>query len=175
MAIMSGCFRLREIALFMKVNGEELRAALQIQRKDVPSHVTVRNIMMGVSIEGLIDAFNRWARPTDALQPAEIISLDGKALKSTVVEHDNNLQDFACIVSAYVQRLGVVIAGASFHNRSRSEVAVVQHLIEQLNTRGAILTLDALHSTKKRSRRSSTVAMTTSSPSRRTVGSSTLR
>ena len=173
MAIMSGCYRLREIGFFLESNADELRAALGVNWKRMPTFVTVRTILMHIPLEDLSAVFNRWARQRGAITPHEIINLDGKALASTVVEHDNALQSFACVVSAYCQRRGVVIASKNYNNGKCSEVGVVQALIEELDVRGAILTADALHTSKKPSRQSSKAVTTISSASNATAMRST--
>jgi hypothetical protein len=152
MALMSDRVSLREIGTFMTDNRDDLCDALHVKPR-VPSYVTVRTIMRNVSLEHLNAAFNRWAHQDDRLQPNEILSFDGKALGSTVTDPETSLQNFACIVSAYCQRRGTVLGTKHYNNAERSEVAVVRELIEDLDIHGAVITADALHSTKKRSRR----------------------
>lgn len=160
MAMMSGNTTLRPIAAFLKANQEELCSVLGLQKQRVPGYCTVRTLIAQVDSNQLLEAFTRWAQARCQMQPEELICVDGKALRSTVSDHDNALQDFAAVVSAYCQRSGMVIGARAYNNAERSEIDVVTELITHLGINGALISADALHSTKKRSRRSSTQATT---------------
>lgn len=163
MAMMSRCHGYREIATFLSANATELFEQLQLKRRVMPSHVTIRTVLMHLDVEALIAAFGKWARQHVRLKRGDVVACDGKALASTISNYDNALQDFVCLVSLFSQRQGAVVAVADYHNGRSSEVPTLRQLLETVDYTGITYTMDALHAQKKRSSRSSTPVMRTSS------------
>lgn len=91
----------------------------------------------------------------------EWLAIDGKSLKNTVSHHDQAEPNFISFVSLFSQERGVVVGIQEMENKKESEITVVRTLLESLNLKGYVLSLDALHCQKKPLRRSSTVVMTT--------------
>ena len=152
MAIMSGHYGYREIARFLKANRDELTAQLHLKRKQMPSHVTIRTVLMKLDFQALNEAFEHWARAHLQVAPGDWVAVDAKAIRSTVTNYDNAYQDFVCLVSAFAQAEGTVLAMARYHNKATSEVSVTRELIttlvEALDLEGVVFTLDALHCKK---------------------------
>lgn len=163
MAIMSRCHGYREIATFLSANATELCKQLHLNWRTMPSHVTIRTVLMHLDVEALIAAFEKWARQHVQLKRGDVLACDGKALASTVSNHDNALQDFVSLVSIFTQRQGAVVAVASYHNGQSSEVPTLRHLLQTVDHTGVTYTMDALHAQKKRFSRSLTPATSTSS------------
>jgi hypothetical protein len=86
------------------------------------------------------------------LQPGDLLSIDGKALGSTVEHYNDAYQDFICLVSAYAQRQGAVVAIARYHNGHTSESVGVEQLIQALDLHDATISVDALHCKKNTQR-----------------------
>lgn len=132
--------------------------------------------MQAVDFEALTAAFRAWA--AGKLPDDEILAVDGKAVRSTVTDHDGPGQDFVALVSAYGVHSGIVASATRFDNGKQSEIAAAQALIadlaEALDLTGVTVTLDALHAVKKRSATSQTPVATGSSRSRATAAASTL-
>src|SRR5690606_20839545 len=82
MGIMSGCCAYREIGRFIRHNQQELICCLGLGRRQLPSHVTVRQVLPHVDFKALAAAFRRWA----AGQGRRVVSVDGKSLRATVSE-----------------------------------------------------------------------------------------
>ncbi len=80
------------------------------------------------------------------------IAGDGKSLRNTVSNHDNQQQSFINIVSPFSQQQGTMVATAIMDNKKESEIGVIQQLISQLKLENHIFPLDALHY-QKNSRR----------------------
>lgn len=148
MGMMSGYHGYRELARFMRHNQQELIDYLQLKKSRVPSHVTVREILLHLDFEQLNQAFTRWSSQFVDWS-AQWLSIDGKSLKSTVSAYDSKEQNFVMLVSAFSQQTGLVRQVVRMENGKSSEIASVQDLIEQLETKGLLLTLDALHCQKK--------------------------
>jgi hypothetical protein len=87
------------------------------------------------------------ARPVGQTPPASY-SLDGKSLKSTLSDYPESYQDFVAMVQVFSHQSQLVVGLQAFHNGKQGEAQVVRDLIEKLDLKGAILTMDALHSQK---------------------------
>lgn len=148
MSLMSGYCAYREIGRFLRGNRAELVDCLRLGRQRLPSHVTVRHLLMHVDFEALAAAFRGWAAPA-AGAAGRWLSIDGKSLRSTVREQGNARQDFVVLVSAFCQQTGLVEAAGRFGNGGQSEIGSVRELLGRLRGRGLLLTLDALHCQKK--------------------------
>ncbi|AKD02977.1 ISAs1 family transposase [Pontibacter korlensis] len=145
MSIMSGYCAYREIGRFISHNQQELTACLGLGRKRLPSHVTIRQVLTHVDFQALAAAFRRWA----AGQGRRVVSIDGKSLRSTVSEHANERQNLVVLVSAFCQQTGLIEEVGRFENARQSEIGSVRDLLDRMQQRGLLLTLDALHCQKK--------------------------
>ena len=119
---------------------------------------------MGLDFDHLNRAFQAWAAQHLRVPTGSWVALDAKAIRSTVSDYNSAYQDFVCLVSAFTQQQGLVLASARYHSKATSEVVVtrtlIETLVEALGLKGVVFTLDALHCRKKPSRRSSIAAMT---------------
>jgi hypothetical protein len=159
-AALSGHTKYREIGVFLTAHRDRLCSWLGVKKR-VPSYVTVRDVLRRVDNTALSAAFIAWAGERVGVQANDLIAIDGKALRSTVVEYDSAQQDFVSVVSAFSQRCGAVLAVERFRNADSSEISAVEAIIELLECTGATISLDALHCKDTSSGRSSTAAMTT--------------
>lgn len=148
MSMMSGCFAYREIGRFMRHNQAELVYCLGLSRQQVPSHVTIRQLLLRLDFNALAGAFRRWAGGQGPRQ----LSIDGKSLRSTVSEHGSEHQNFVALVSAFCQQTGLIEEVERFENGKQSEISSVRHLLGRIQQQGLLLTLDALHCQKKQLR-----------------------
>jgi hypothetical protein len=175
MAMMSGHHGYRPTERFLRDNADDLRRWLDWPRKAMPSNVTLRAVLQALDFEALASAFRAWA--ADRLPDGEVLAVDAKAIRSTYTGHDGAQQDFACLVSAYGVRSGLVASATCYRNGETSEIAAAQDLIADLaaalDLRGVTVTLDALHGVKKRSAPSRARAASGSSSSSATAGGST--
>jgi hypothetical protein len=114
----------------------------------MPSHVTIREIIMHIDFDALNHAFYRWASSYVKIRKNEWISIDGKSIKSTLEDYNTSYQNFVSLVSVFTQKRGQVLKTSAFENKKKSENSVVQQLIELLDLKGVIITLDALHCKK---------------------------
>lgn len=148
MSIMSGCCAYREIGRFIAHNQQELVACLGLGRRQLPSHVTVRQLLLHLDFNALAAAFRRWAGAQGQAY-GRSVSIDGKSLRSTVSGHDSQQQNFVVLVSAFCQQTGLIEEVERFENGKQSEIGSVRGLLSRMQQRGLLLTLDALHCQKK--------------------------
>ena len=147
MSIMSGRFGYREIASFARANSGDLSGPLQFKGR-IPSHVTIREVIMNVDFDALNSAFHQWALGYVTIDKKEWLSIDGKSIRSTVEEYNNSYQNFVSLVSVFSQKRAQVLKTAVFENKKSSEIPVVQQLIQALDLTDVVYTLDALHCKK---------------------------
>lgn len=148
MGIMSGRFGYREIASFAKANQNELASRLKLKKSKIPSHVTIREILINVDFESLNKAFSQWASGYVPIKKQDWLSIDGKSIKSTVDSYSTSYQNFVSMVSVFSQKRGQVIKTASFENKKIGEASVVQEMLEMLDLQDVVFTFDALHCKK---------------------------
>ena len=148
MAIISGHQGLKGFARFMKANEAELSGTFGLKH-GVPSFGTVRTLLQIVKPEELAKKFAHWMEKYLPLEAEVWLTLDGKALASTVRSPHNSLQSFVYVVSTFAQRSGLVHQMSSFESGKAYEAEAVRQMIEKLGLKGAIFTLDALHCQKK--------------------------
>lgn len=148
MSIMSGQCAYREMGRFLRHNQRELVYCLGLSRQQLPSHVTIRHVLVQLDFKALAMAFRRWA----AGQGPRRLSIDGKSLRSTVSEYGNERQNFVALVSAFCQQTGLIEEVERFENGKQSEISSVRELLGRMQQRGLLLTLDALHCQKKQLR-----------------------
>lgn len=134
---------------FAQRHKQALIAALGLSLKRLPSDSTFRLILQQLDYARLLDVFNQWARQHIEIEPGTALSIDGKAIAGTLVEHKASQQNFMSLVSLYCQQQGVVLQAQAFENQHTSELEVVQQLLKALYLEGNIITLDALHTQKK--------------------------
>jgi len=143
-----GHFGGRGVARFARNYSKTFKELLKLKHKE-PSHVTISEFLNALDSSELIAAFNEWTEGYLAQEEEEEISLDGKALRSTISNYSKSTQKFQAIVSVFSQKSGLVYALEQYNNGKESEINVVRFLISQLKNRGLVIHLDALHAQKK--------------------------
>jgi hypothetical protein len=116
--------------------------------------------MLNLDYKELQLAFNQWSQQYSLIPTSEWISLDGKSLKNTVSNYDNEKQNFISCVSAFSHQRKLVLGVKMMENKEESEINVVRELIELLDLKGVVFTFDALHCQKKPSKQLQLLAMT---------------
>jgi len=148
MSVMSGRYGYREIESFAKANKRTMLKRLNIKKKILPSHVTIREIIMNIDFDSLNDAFYKWSTNYVSISEKEWLCIDGKAIKPTIEEYNKSYQNFVSLVSVFTQKRGQVIKTAKYENKKISEIVVVQELLELLDLKDVVFTFDALHCKK---------------------------
>jgi hypothetical protein len=149
MAMMSGCKSQREIARFFKRHQKEFQQSLRLLHKP-PSHVTVGTVFQSIDFDKFAESFNKWALQYVPMCKGDTKAIDGKAIAGTTSHFHDSYQNFVSLVSVFASRRGIVLSCNKIENGKESEIPTVQQLIQALDVKGEIFTLDALHCQKKR-------------------------
>ena len=86
MAMLSGHHGDRPISRFLRDDADDLRRRLGWPRAAFPSNVAVRAALRAPDFRALSAEFRAWA--AERLPDGELLALDAKAIRSTVVDHD---------------------------------------------------------------------------------------
>lgn len=148
LGVMSGYSSLRGLEDFMKRHQSEVVELFGLPKAKLPSYSTLRDMSQHVDPAQVATVFLNWANQSAPPEAGQVVSMDGKALASTVHDDHGHGQDFVSVVSACVQQWDGVIGQQSFRNGETSEIVSVRQLLEQLDLKGGWVPLDALHTQK---------------------------
>lgn len=150
LGVMCGHLGYRDIAAFAKAHQQLIVKFFKIECERVPSYSTIRRAMMLVDTSNLTEVFNEWAGSlTPKNSNNDWLSIDGKCLKSTCSNHNNNHQNFVSIVSLFSHTTGLVLRLQNFASKKTSEIKCVQELVKTEASQGQVFTMDALHCQKQ--------------------------
>jgi len=147
--IMSGRNAYQELATFFDGNKEDFTELFGLKH-GVPGYTQIRTILRELDYNALSIAFHDWAIQYVPLEEGDWISGDGKALNSTVTDCHNSKQNYVAMVSLFAQKTGTVFAVKRYENGKIGEGPSLRELLQTLDIKGFIITLDALHCQKKR-------------------------
>jgi len=145
---LSGYFGYRKLAKFGKLHGAYFTELFNLKHP-LPSYATYRFVLMNIDEQELIRVFNKWSCNYCDVNSGDWVSGDGKSLRSTVDNADNEHQDFQSVVSLFCQESGLVYKIATFRSKKEGEIGVVENLVKELENKGLRLRFDALHTQKK--------------------------
>ncbi len=146
LAIATGQRGPRKIAQFCRCNAAFFSSYFEL-RHGVPSYGAFRDLLQALDKAALAQAFNGWFGAQ--LQAGDWLAGDGQSLCSTVLDAQTASQSFASVVSLYCQRTGLTVAVQDYTDKKTGELSVVRDLLTNLQNRGLVVTLDALHAQKK--------------------------
>ena len=161
LGIMSGYWGYRGLGRFLERHRRQLITTLKIPQARVPSYSTIRRVMMSLDYDALAQVFNEWASQSTHNSSGQWIAIDGKSLKNTVEDCYGKQQNFMMMVSAFTHERGEILGIKVMENKKQSEIVAVQNLLELLDLKGVVFTMDALHCQKKPSQQLSTAVITT--------------
>jgi predicted transposase YbfD/YdcC len=145
LAVIGGADGPQAIGLWAQANAQWLRRHLQLPG-GIPSHDTIGRLLAALKPAAFQGCFAQWiARfrgqdAKDADQEKEIVAIDGKALRRS---HDRRggLGPLF-LVSAWAVRRGVSLGQLATAEKS-NEITAIPELLEQIDVKGAIVTIDA--------------------------------
>lgn len=109
---------------------------------DIPSHDTFGRVFARLETLAFYAALQSWAGDIASTLSGQTVALDGKALRGS---HDKPSGKSALhAVSAWVCGLKMCIGLKSVEDKS-NEIPAVQALIDMLDLKGAVVTVDAMH------------------------------
>ena len=139
-AVVSGAEGWSDIEEFGRTKLEWLRRYVPLAN-GVPVDDTIARIISAWSVSGFQECFLSWMEDAVKLSDGEIIALDGKTLRRS---HDRKRGVKALhMVSAWACRNAVVLGQVKTDEKS-NEITAVPQLLEKLELKGCIVTLDAM-------------------------------
>lgn len=147
MSYLSGFTGYRPVGNFMKVNQESFIKMFHLKHPPI-GKTQLRTVMQTLDFKSINKVFFQWMKSFITIEPGEWLSGDGKALGSTLQDAHGNAQEYELIVRLFSQKLGVVAHSATTKSKS-TELKAMQALLKELDLKGVIITLDALHCKKK--------------------------
>lgn len=147
MAILSGYQGLRGFTRFAASNESELTQVLKLKH-GVPCFYTFRSVLSALDEQLLAQKFIAWMAAYHPSLGDKFLSLDGKAVASSVHGGNTGLQNFISVVSAFGHQSGLVYGMKSFENGKSGEAEALRALVQQLGLSDKVFTMDALHTQK---------------------------
>lgn len=148
MAAMSGSNGFRPTGDFIKRHKQELLNLFKPKNNRLPSFQTIARIMENIDFDKLTEVFYKWASSRVTIKKSEWCSLDGKAIGGTVKNPHDSHQQFTSLVSVFASKQKQVLATGKVVLGKKNEIETVKQLIEMLDLKGVIFSLDALHCQK---------------------------
>ena len=145
MAIMQGAKSERAIARFAINNKESLIKELEITRGEVPSRRILAQFIQTLDFNNLQNLFHTWTNKFVNIKKGEWLSIDGKALKGTIKNANDPMQDFMSLVTVFMNKKKQALFVGKINTKKENEIPKVKELIETLDLQGITFSLDALH------------------------------
>jgi DDE_Tnp_1-associated len=151
-AIVSGADSYRGIHTYFKAHLRALNKAFKMKWKRAPAHTAIRYILQGLDAADVEKAFREHGANLNFAPDgaeARVIAFDGKTLKGSF----DNFNDAKAkqVLGAFAVDTALVLAHIEIDEKS-NEIPAVQQLLRELDVAGCIVTCDAMHCQKKRSR-----------------------
>lgn len=140
LAVIAGADTWVEIADFGRTKEAWLKTFLNLPN-GIPSHDTFGRVFAILNPDAFEKCFREWAQ---TLHPAfrkgrDVIALDGKSVRRS---HNKNRKPLH-IVSAFAAENGIILGQRKVDGKT-NEITVIPELIETLDVKGAIVTIDAM-------------------------------
>lgn len=151
LAILSGASSCRQVGSFIKAHLKTLKKYFRIKWKRPPAYSTVRRAIGALDEKGLEKTFREYseaiAGSRESGKGMRRASFDGKTVRGSF----DSFADQAAIqvLTAFLQRDGIILAHEEIKNNKTNEIPVAQGLIGALGLRGRVFAMDALHCQKK--------------------------
>src|SRR5580700_4059055 len=115
----------------------------------IPTAQTLRKVFRLLDAQALERGFAAWAASMRAAARA-VIAIDGKTLRGSKTSSDG--KGALHLVSAYATEAGLVLAQCAVDGKS-NEITAIPELLDMLNLKGAIVSIDAMGTQKEIARR----------------------
>lgn len=119
LALIEGYVSYKEIANFIKEEEYKLIKLLGIPRKNSPSYSTIRRVLIGLSSREIELVFQSIAEKFSGKKKDEKdwIAIDGKSLRNTLTNQENEQQNRFVMVSYFSQATKLVIKSESYESK----------------------------------------------------------
>lgn len=148
-ANMSGCYGYREMAKYMEYNLKDFNEIFNLKH-GVPKHVSLRTFIQKLNFDKLQESFRSWCNQFNEYNDGDIYHIDGKGMNSTVEHCHDSRQNYKAMVSLFCERSGLVTDTELIETKKSHEGGAARLIIERLQGKGLVITMDALHCQKKR-------------------------
>lgn len=144
--ILAGHYDAENIAFFLKLNEEYFNKELNLSY-GTPSPDTLLRIYSLIDPEEFMKIFVKWVenivkeKNEQLHNKYKLIPIDGKAIKSATDKINGGNTPY--IVSAFLQDLGISIAGVKVDDKS-NEITAIPELLDLINIENCIITIDAM-------------------------------
>jgi len=141
--VLCGCDDFVEIEAFARLKEDFFRRFLALPH-GIPSHDTFRRVFQAVCPQALQDCLIDWLRGArQAAQPADgaVVAIDGKTLRRTF-DRARGLGALH-LVSAWATANGLTLGQVATDDKS-NEITAIPRLIELLDLKGCVVTIDAM-------------------------------
>lgn len=144
-----GCEGWEDIELYGREKEGWLRKFLHLPN-GIPSHDTIRRVFLRLKAEELHRCFLRWVESLRVATEGEIVAIDGKTMRRS---GDRGKGVGALhLVSAWAQENRLVLGQVKTEEGS-NEISAIPELLELLELKGCIVTIDAIGCQKEISRK----------------------
>lgn len=144
--ILAGHYDAENIAFFLKLNEEYFREELNLEH-GTPSPDTLLRIYSLLDPDEFMKIFVKWVeniikeKNEQLNNRYKLIPIDGKAIRSATDKINGGNTPY--IVSAFLQDLGISIAGVKVDDKS-NEITAIPALLDLINIENCIITIDAM-------------------------------
>jgi len=152
LGMVAGANSYRQLHEFIRTHRRRLNEAFDLHLRYAPSYSGLRLILQGIDPAALEEAFRRHAASIEAPPSPDrprAIAVDGKTLRGSFDAFRD--RKAAHMLSALRQADQIVLGHLMVEEKS-NEIPAAPELIEALEVKGCLFTLDAEHCQKKPSR-----------------------
>ena len=148
MAILSGAEGFADIAEWMRVRKRQIEKLLG-KHFSVPAYTTIRNVFLKSDIREILKLQREWIEQIGDSrgEVLTIVAADGKTMRGSANKAFN--EKARHIVSLFLPEGKLNLAHTQVDEKS-NEIPALIDLLEDLNLEGCIITMDAMHTQKKR-------------------------
>ena len=139
-AIMAGAEGWRDIETYGDSKADWLKQHRPFHG-GIPRRHTIARILRAVVAESLLEALLNWVNERRVHLGKPIIALDGKVLRGA---YRGDVKKALQLVTAYDVENGLVLTQKATPNK-KSEMGTVRDILDTLDVKGAVVTVDALH------------------------------
>jgi len=139
-AVLSGAETWEEIEVFAETKQVWLGQFLALKH-GTPSHDTFRRVFSLLDAEAFQKRFMEWVRSTFKIEREQIVAIDGKSVRGS--QRATQGQRCLHLVSAFATSDGLIL-GQCKVDADGNEIVAIPELLEQLDVKGSIVTIDAM-------------------------------
>ncbi len=146
LAVMSGANSFEDMALWMKERKREIAKFLG-KAFIAPAYTTIRNTFLGMDPDPIEILQRKWVEQlTNDTEGLTIVATDGKTMRGSGGKEMN--QKARHIVSLFLTESKLTLTQNQVDEKS-NEIPALISLLDNLNLKNCVITMDAMHTQKK--------------------------